>query len=42
MFLTSLPFDYAKLIGPGDRVRTPRGRATGSRIRRATNRRLKD
>ena len=32
MFLTSLPFDYAKLIGPGDRVRTPRGRATGSRF----------
>jgi hypothetical protein len=38
MFLTSLPFDYAKLIGPGDRVRTTRGRATGSRFRRTSPR----
>jgi len=38
MFLTSLPFDYAKLVGPGDRVRTTRARATGSRFRRTSPR----
>ncbi len=34
MLLTSLPFDYAKLLDPGDRVRTPRKRVTGTRLRR--------
>jgi hypothetical protein len=34
MFLTTLPFDYAKLLDTGDRVRRTRGRPTGSRIRR--------
>lgn len=42
MFLTSLPFDYAKLVDRGDRVRTTRGRTTGSRFRRTANRRLQD
>lgn len=37
MFPPSLPFDYAKLITPGDRVRTTRGRTSGSRIRRAAS-----
>ncbi len=34
MLLTSLPFDYAKLLDPGDRVRTPRKLAAGTRVRR--------
>jgi hypothetical protein len=34
MFITSLPFDYAQLAGPGDRVRTIRKRADGDRVRR--------
>ena len=36
MLLTSLPFDYARLIDPGDRVRRTRGRTTGSRVRRTS------
>jgi len=38
MFLASLPFDYAKLVGPGDRVRTRRERTTENRFRRASPR----
>jgi len=38
MFLTTLPFDYAQLIGQGDRVRATRERATGSRFRRTNPR----
>ncbi|MDH4102140.1 MAG: hypothetical protein OEW52_07180 [Thermoleophilia bacterium] len=34
MFLTSLPFDYAKLVDCGDRVRTARKRNADSRLRR--------
>jgi hypothetical protein len=35
MFLTTLPFDYAVLLDPGDRVRTPARRRPGSRQRPA-------
>jgi len=38
MFFTSLPFDYAKLVDRGDRVRTRRGHTTGSRFRRISPR----
>ena len=34
MFLASLPFDYAKLVDRGDRVRTTRERTFDSRLRR--------
>jgi hypothetical protein len=34
MFLPSLPFDYAVLLGAGDRVRSKRPRPSGSRVRR--------
>ncbi len=39
MFLTQLPFDYATLLDPGDRVRRTRKRASESRVRRAATRR---
>jgi hypothetical protein len=38
MLLTSLPFDYALLVAEGDRVRTKRGRASATRVRRADRR----
>ncbi|MEP7223452.1 MAG: hypothetical protein ABI783_00655 [Actinomycetota bacterium] len=38
MFLTSLPFDYAKLVDRGDRVRTTRKRSADSRLRRMSPR----
>jgi len=38
MFLTSLPFDYAKLVDCGDRVRTTRKRNADSRFRRMSPR----
>jgi len=38
MFFTSLPFDYAMLVGRGDRVRTRRERITGNRFRRTSPR----
>jgi hypothetical protein len=38
MFLASLPFDYAKLVDRGDRVRTRRERTTGNRFRRTNPR----
>ena len=34
MLLTTLPFDYA-MLAAGDRVRTKRGRASATRVRRA-------
>ncbi len=34
MLLTSLPFDYATMLDPGDRVRKTRARTSGSRVRR--------
>jgi hypothetical protein len=34
MLLTTLPFDYATLLDPGDRLRKARRRTTGSRVRR--------
>ena len=38
MILTSLPFDYVKLVAQGDRVRTRRERVPGSRFRRVNPR----
>lgn len=34
MFLAPIPFDYATLLDPGDRVRKTKKRTTGRRIRR--------
>jgi hypothetical protein len=34
MLLTNLPFDYALLADPGDRVRKTRGRTSATRVRR--------
>jgi len=39
MFLTTLPFDYATLLDPGDRVRTPTPRQIARRRQPATTRR---
>jgi hypothetical protein len=38
MFLTSLPFDYAKLVDRGDRVRAASKRSADSRLRRMSAR----
>lgn len=38
MLLTTLPFDYAVLQDPGDRVRTKGTRASGTRVRRTSPR----
>lgn len=38
MLLTSLPFDYAKLIDTESRVRSTRKRPSGTRVRRTSNR----
>jgi hypothetical protein len=38
MLVSPFLYDYA-LLEPGDRVRRPRGRSTGSRIRRTASRR---
>ena len=35
MLLAPLPYDYAKLLDPGDRTRKARKRTVGSRTRRA-------
>jgi hypothetical protein len=35
MQLTTLPFDYATLLDPGDRLRTSRRKSAGIRVRRA-------
>jgi hypothetical protein len=34
MFLAPIPFDYAMLLDPGDRVRKTKKRTTGRRVRR--------
>jgi hypothetical protein len=34
MFLAPIPFDYATLLDPGDRVRKTKKRTTGRRVRR--------
>lgn len=34
MFLAPIPFDYAKLLDPGDRIRKTGKRTTGRRVRR--------
>lgn len=34
MLLAPLPFDYAQLLDPGDRVRRTRKATTGRRVRR--------
>jgi hypothetical protein len=38
MFLASLPFDYAKLVDRGDRVRTTGKRTADIRLRRTSRR----
>jgi hypothetical protein len=38
MLVTPLPFDYATLLDPGDRVRKARRRTMGRRVRRAEDR----
>jgi hypothetical protein len=38
MLLTSLPFDYAVLLDPSDRIRITRQRSTGTRVRRPVKR----
>jgi hypothetical protein len=38
MLLTSLPFDYAKLVDTEDRVRTVRRRTSDTRVRRPAGR----
>jgi hypothetical protein len=42
MYLAPLPFDYAVLLDPGDRLRRTRKRATGSRTRRLAGRPSQD
>jgi hypothetical protein len=42
MLLAPLPFDYAVLLDPGDRVRKTRSRTTGSRVRRTPAGRVQD
>lgn len=42
MLLAPLPFDYATLLDPGDRIRKTRKRETGSRVRRTSNRKIRD
>jgi hypothetical protein len=39
MLLAPLPFDYAVLLDPGDRVRKTR-KSTGTRVRRPSSRKL--
>ncbi len=34
MLLTTLPFDYATFLDPGDRLRTSRRKTSGRRVRR--------
>jgi hypothetical protein len=41
MFMTPLPFDYAILLDPGDRIRKTRKVTTGSRVRRTSKRKIK-
>jgi hypothetical protein len=38
MLLTTLPFDYATLLDPGDRLRTSRRKTSGTRVRRTVTR----
>jgi hypothetical protein len=38
MLITPLPFDYATLLDPGDRVRKARRRTMGRRVRRPEDR----
>ena len=40
MLMTPLPFDYAILLDPGDRIRKTRKVTTGSRVRRTSKRKI--
>jgi hypothetical protein len=40
MLLSPLPFDYATLLDPGDRVRKARKITTGNRVRRTSKRKI--
>ena len=35
MLTSTIPFDYARLVDTTDRLRKPRSRPAGSRVRRA-------
>lgn len=37
MLLAPLPFDYATLLDPGDRIRKAQKRTTGRRVRRTSS-----
>jgi hypothetical protein len=41
MLLSPLPFDYATLLDPGDRVRKTRKITAGTRVRRTPKRKIK-
>ncbi|MGH3133639.1 MAG: hypothetical protein ACRDNY_07860 [Gaiellaceae bacterium] len=41
MLLSPLPFDYAILLDPGDRIRKTRKRTSGRRVRRTSGKAAK-
>ena len=41
MLISPLPFDYATLLDPGDRLRKTRKVTTGTRVRRTSKRKIK-
>lgn len=41
MLLSPLPFDYATLLDPGDRIRKTRKVTAGTRVRRTSKRKIK-
>jgi hypothetical protein len=41
MLMTPLPFEYAILLDPGDRIRKTRKVTAGSRVRRTSKRKIK-
>jgi hypothetical protein len=41
MLLSPLPFDYATLLDPGDRIRKTQKITAGKRVRRAPKRKIK-
>jgi hypothetical protein len=41
VLISPLPFDYATLLDPGDRLRKTRKVTTGTRVRRTSKRKIK-
>jgi hypothetical protein len=41
VLISPLPFDYATLLDPGDRIRKTRKVTTGTRVRRTSKRKIK-